>query len=110
MTVAISLFLKLCSFHHVLADNRYLVQRISLTKKQSTGELAAHFNIQVDTFALAASYPDNLRLGHYLRFIFAPTCCYQNVYPTTPSIRLTFILKRLVELVFCNLLMVHIAY
>ena len=45
-----------------------------------------------------------------MRYIFAPTCCYQNVYPTTPTVRLTFVLKRIIELVFCNLLIVHIAY
>ena len=110
MIISVALFLKLTSFHHVLSDNRALIHRLSLTKKESVKDLAAHFNIEKETFDLAASYPDNLRFGHFVRFIFAPTCCYQNIYPTSPSIRVTYILKRLFEVAICNILIVHIAY
>ena len=76
MIISVALFLKLTSFHHVLSDNRALIHRLSLTKKESVKDLAAHFNIEKETFDLAASYPDNLRFSHFVRFIFAPTCCY----------------------------------
>ena len=110
MMTSIALFLKLTSFHHVYSDNRYLIDRISNTKKESVKDFAAHFNIEKEKMALAASYPDNLRLGHFIRFIFAPTCCYQDVYPTSPRIRPAYVAKRLIEIVLCNLLMVHLAY
>ena len=84
MLFAVTLFLKLTSFHHVCYDNRYLLKRVQLAKKSSdkqqqqntVEDLATLFNVNQRTFAISMEYPQNLRLLHYLRFLAAPTCCY----------------------------------
>nr|OQO20272.1 hypothetical protein B0A51_12037 [Rachicladosporium sp. CCFEE 5018] len=42
-------------------------------------------------------YPSNITLPNLCYFWWAPTLIYQPLYPRTPSIRWTFILKRLAE-------------
>jgi diacylglycerol O-acyltransferase-1 len=42
-------------------------------------------------------YPKNITLGNLCFFWWSPTLCYQPVYPRSPHIRWTFVLKRLVE-------------
>ena len=53
-------------------------------------------------------YPNNLYLGHFLRFLLAPTCCYQLVYPTTPNIRMGYLFKRVLELVATSAFMLYL--
>lgn len=72
MLISIGLCSKLNSFHYVLADNRRLLKRIELNKNAK----AINFGITEETFASVTRYPKNLRFGHYLRFVFAPTLCY----------------------------------
>lgn len=43
-----------------------------------------------------------------MRYMFAPTCCYQLVYPMQKGIRLGFLFKRGLELLICNLLIVFL--
>ena len=47
MLFAVSLFLKLTSFHHVMYDNRYLLRRVEQAKKQgqTAEDLASIFNV-----------------------------------------------------------------
>lgn len=105
MLFATSLFLKLTSFHHVCYDNRYLIRRISQSGKQaakdSAEDLATLYNVNERTMAIALKYPKNLNLRHYLRFLVAPTCCYQFIYPTSPSVRVGYLLKRVLEFTLC---------
>lgn len=104
MLFAVSLFLKLTSFHHVCFDNRYLMRRIKqqgLNVTDAKEDLATLFNINERTLSLALKYPDNLGLRHFLRFLVAPTCCYQFIYPTTPSVRVGELVKRILEFLFC---------
>ena len=100
MLFTVSTFLKLTSFHHVCYDNRYLMRRIkSATKPEKAKEdLATLFNVNERTYSIALQYPNNLNLRHYLRFLVAPTCCYQYIYPTTPNIRVGYLFKRVIEL------------
>ena len=100
MLFTVSIFLKLTSFHHVCYDNRYLMERIKQAKKteKATDGLANFFNVNDRTFSIALQYPNNLDLWHYLRFLLAPTCCYQYIYPTTPNIRMGYLCKRVLEL------------
>jgi diacylglycerol O-acyltransferase 1 len=67
-------FLKLISFHHVMADNRNLMRRIKQQPEQVKN--AALFNIQEETYRLAVQYPKNLRALHFARYMLAPTFCY----------------------------------
>ena len=78
MLFAVSLFLKLTSFHHVCYDNRRLLERIKEKggEKTVTEDLATLYNVNERTMSIALTYPENLSLRHYVRFIFAPTCCY----------------------------------
>ena len=112
MLFAVSLFLKLTSFHHVCYDNRYLIRRIKAQKKpeQAVEGLATMFNVNESTFALAATYPNNLDLKHFVRFCVAPTCCFQFVYPTSQSIRLGYLLKRMLEFAACYAFLYYLIY
>lgn len=106
MMFATGNFLKLVSFHHVMSDNRRLIERL----KKSTPEQrldASFFNIQEDTFKLAVAYPKNLRIRHFIRYMCVPTFCYQHSYPTSGEIRVKYLMKRLLEGIF---LLLFISY
>ena len=57
---------------------------------------------------LALEYPNNLRIWHYLRYLAAPTCCYQLTYPTSPRIRWGHVFKHFIEFALCNILVLYI--
>lgn len=44
-----------------------------------------------------------------LYFVFAPTLCYQTNYPRTARIDWIFVLRRLIEMVFCLALIVFMS-
>uniref|UniRef100_A0A3P9DUC0 O-acyltransferase n=1 Tax=Maylandia zebra TaxID=106582 RepID=A0A3P9DUC0_9CICH len=44
-------------------------------------------------------YPGNLTLRDMYYFIFAPTLCYELNFPRSPNIRMSFLLRRLFEMV-----------
>lgn len=67
------------------------------------------FKLVEDTTNITISSFNPLRFSHYMRFIFAPTLCFQFDYPTTESIRISYVVKRTIELVLCNLLLVQLA-
>ncbi|KAF6774059.1 hypothetical protein AHF37_05705 [Paragonimus kellicotti] len=48
------------------------------------------------------TYPNNLTLEALYYFMLAPTLCYELNFPRTLSIRTSFLLKRLFEMVFLN--------
>ncbi|KAF5400987.1 O-acyltransferase [Paragonimus heterotremus] len=48
------------------------------------------------------TYPNNLTLEGLYYFMLAPTLCYELNFPRTLSIRTSFLLKRLFEMVFLN--------
>lgn len=75
MLFASSTFLKLISFHHVMADNRNLIRRMKLVSPEQKTD-AAFFNINEETFRIAINYPKNISLKHFIRFLVAPTFCY----------------------------------
>ncbi|KAM9309266.1 diacylglycerol O-acyltransferase 1-like isoform 2-T2 [Pholidichthys leucotaenia] len=45
-------------------------------------------------------YPGNLTLRDIYYFIFAPTLCYELNFPRSPKIRMSFLLRRLFEMLF----------
>lgn len=77
--------LKLVSFHHVMYDNRVLLRRIAKAgpqkKNEGLEELSTFFNVNKNEMELALQYPHNLNFSHYVRFLCAPTCCFQLYLP-----------------------------
>jgi len=77
----VTIFLKLISFHHVMHDVRGLVRRAANAKKEdqkltlNTNE-GTIFGVPKDIFEIALTYPKCLSISHFIRFMFAPTCCY----------------------------------
>lgn len=51
----------------------------------------------------SVKYPDNITLNNIFYFWFAPTLCYQPVYPRTQRFRKSYFFKRLLELVSVGL-------
>jgi hypothetical protein len=98
---ATGLALKMTSFHHVMHDNRRIIREIN--KLGGLEKVENNFGLPKDMFDEALKYPRNLRFGHFVRFFFAPTCCFQLKFPLTNGIRWTFLAKRLLEIIFCNL-------
>lgn len=99
MMFATANFLKMVSFHHVMSDNRALMRRLKHVTPQQAKD-PAFFNIEETSFKLAVQYPNNLRIGHFIRYICIPSFCYQHNYPSTDRIRVFYLLKRLVEACF----------
>ena len=110
MLFTVSIFLKLTSFHHVCYDNRRLVHRVKKGKKEETAaeDLATMFNVNKRTFDICMKYPNNLDLGHYLRFMMAPTCCYQMIYPTSPNIRVSYLFKHIFSFILGYIFMFYL--
>uniref|UniRef100_A0A674EJW7 O-acyltransferase n=1 Tax=Salmo trutta TaxID=8032 RepID=A0A674EJW7_SALTR len=52
------------------------------------------------------SYPGNLTLRDLYYFVFAPTLCYELNFPRSPRIRMSFLLRRLFEMLFFTQLLV----
>ena len=96
--------LKLISFHHVYHDNRKLIRTIEKLGPESQIAEENVLNLPKDVYDIAMTYPRNLTLCHFVRFLVAPTCCYQFVYPTNKSIRWTFVFQRICEFTVCNFL------
>jgi diacylglycerol O-acyltransferase-1 len=95
---AIILTLKLISYHFV-NQNLWFLHR----NKDEKENLA----VQIQEYLEKCPYPSNLTLKNVIYFWVAPTLCYQTAYPRTPSVRKTFVLKRIVEL-FCCLFIQHV--
>lgn len=51
-------------------------------------------------------YPGNLTMKDVYYFVFAPTLCYELNFPRSPKIRMSFLLRRLVEMLFFTQLLV----
>jgi hypothetical protein len=51
---------------------------------------------------IALEYPKNLKIGFYVRYLCAPTCCYQLNFPTAERISKAIVFKRVIELIIGN--------
>jgi diacylglycerol O-acyltransferase-1 len=51
-------------------------------------------------------YPHNLTLVDVYYFVCVPTLCYELNFPRTPRIRIRFVLRRLLELLFGSQLVI----
>lgn len=78
---SVAMWLKLVSFHHVMHDVRGLVRRVERSKKKDK-KIPYHkrehtvFGVNKDVYTYALEYPNSLSRSNFIRFMFAPTCCY----------------------------------
>ena len=95
-----------------MSDNRDLMLRLNEMKKSKALVLdkASFFDITPKTFEIACQYPLNLRFSHYLRYLCAPTCCYQHIYPSTDAISVSYLLKRVFEFALCNFILAYLIW
>ena len=54
------------------------------------------------------SYPENLKIGNFMYFMAAPTLCYQMSYPRNPTIRVSWLLRRIAEMFIYLSLMIFL--
>uniref|UniRef100_A0AAQ4PBB4 O-acyltransferase n=1 Tax=Gasterosteus aculeatus aculeatus TaxID=481459 RepID=A0AAQ4PBB4_GASAC len=57
---------------------------------------AQHFN----EAGRKVCYPGNLTIRDMFYFVFAPTLCYELNFPRSPNVRMSFLLRRLLEMLF----------
>lgn len=103
--------LKLVSFHHVYHDVRNLVRVVSKLGPSAMNNSDENiYNMPKEDYEEALKYPRNLELKRFLRYLMAPTCCYQLTFPTTDRIRWSFLAKRVFEFLLSNLMMTYLFY
>uniref|UniRef100_A0A8B9RKE4 O-acyltransferase n=1 Tax=Astyanax mexicanus TaxID=7994 RepID=A0A8B9RKE4_ASTMX len=88
------LFLKLYSYKDV---NRWCRERMQVKARPSPPSTEG---------AVHVSYPGNLSLKDLFYFVFAPTLCYELNFPRSPSVRMSFLLRRLFEMLILTQLLV----
>ena len=91
------LTMKLVSYAHVCHDIRSRILDPEPTPTPSP--LPPHLDVSALHPVLPATYEPSLR--HTFYFMAAPTLIYQLSYPRSPSIRLRFLARRVIELCFC---------
>lgn len=116
MLYAVTTFLKLVSFHHVYHDVRYLVKQVIAAKKKEKHDQkvlepsmteGTIFGVSKSVFDVAVTYPKCLTVGNFLRFMMAPTCCYQLTFPLIDHVRPKRLLKHFLEFMLAHFLMCY---
>lgn len=112
---AVTTFLKLFSFHHVMYDVRYLVLRVIKAKREgetlnTSLEENTILGVNKSTFDEALTYPKCLKVKEYLRFMLAPTFCYQVIYPLSKKTNWKNVFKHLFQFLFSVLAIVYLVY
>ena len=90
------LTMKLVSYAHVCHDIR---GRLFNPSPLPASPLPPHLDVSALHPHLPSHYTPSL--SHTFYFMAAPTLIYQLSYPRSPSIRLPFLARRLIELCFC---------
>jgi diacylglycerol O-acyltransferase-1 len=57
-------------------------------------------NTSTGSKSAIVTYPNNLNVKDFIYFLFAPTLCYELNFPSSPSIRKMFLIRRTLEAVF----------
>lgn len=98
----ITSILKLVSFFSVLGRTRTVLETIS-DKKLTEESRFEHFpeeQLSEANFRLLLEKPNldqHLSLKEFVYYIFMPTLCYQLRYPRTETIRIGWLLRRILE-------------
>ncbi|XP_043563221.1 diacylglycerol O-acyltransferase 1-like [Chiloscyllium plagiosum] len=98
------MFMKLYSYHEV---NRWLREEWaplglkSAIKHPGISSCASDpSNTGGGNLQQLVTFPDNLTVKDLYYFLFAPTLCYQMNFPRSSKIRIRFLLRRLLEMIF----------
>ncbi|KAM6968135.1 diacylglycerol O-acyltransferase 1b [Aplochiton taeniatus] len=91
------LFLKLYSYKDV---NRWSREMSSAKARVLARSLSCPSGQQLKAGQPKVFYPVNLTLRDLYYFVFAPTLCYELNFPRSPRIRMSFLLRRLFEMLF----------
>ncbi|KAK5883544.1 hypothetical protein CesoFtcFv8_019862 [Champsocephalus esox] len=99
------LFLKLYSYQDT---NRWCRQLRRMKAKRLTRSYSCPSVAQSNGSAVQShvSYPGNLTHRNMYYFVFAPTLCYQLNFPRSRRIRISFLMRRLFEMLFFMQLLV----
>ncbi|KAF3691887.1 Diacylglycerol O-acyltransferase 1 [Channa argus] len=96
------LFLKLYSYKDV---NLWCREQSIMKAKKLARSLSCP-SPQVYRGDRKVCYPGNLTIRDMYYFVFAPTLCYELNFPRSPNIRMSFLLRRLFEMLFFTQLFV----
>ncbi|KAM9353105.1 diacylglycerol O-acyltransferase 1b [Symphorus nematophorus] len=97
------LFLKLYSYKDV---NMWCRELSTVKVKKLARSLSCPSPQQLSGSDQKVCYPGNLTLKDMYYFVFAPTLCYELNFPRSPTIRMSFLLRRLFEMLFFTQLLV----
>uniref|UniRef100_A0A8D3DNW0 O-acyltransferase n=1 Tax=Scophthalmus maximus TaxID=52904 RepID=A0A8D3DNW0_SCOMX len=90
------LFLKLYSYKDV---NMWCRELSTAKAKKLARSLSCPTSQQFNGGNRTVCYPGNLTIRDMFYFVFAPTLCYELNFPRSPKIRMSFLLRRLFEMV-----------
>ncbi|KAG7474747.1 diacylglycerol O-acyltransferase 1-like [Solea senegalensis] len=91
------LFLKLYSYKDV---NMWCRELSTVKAKKLSRSLSCPNTQNFNRGDQTVSYPGNLSIKDIYYFVFAPTLCYELNFPRSPSVRMSFLLRRLFEMLF----------
>ncbi|KAK0133530.1 Diacylglycerol O-acyltransferase 1 [Merluccius polli] len=97
------LLLKLYSYKDV---NRWCRELSSIKAKTLSRSLSCPSAQHLSGGDQKICYPGNLTIRDLYYFVFAPTLCYELNFPRSPKIRMSFLLRRLFEMLFLTQLLV----
>uniref|UniRef100_A0A8C4EGB3 O-acyltransferase n=1 Tax=Dicentrarchus labrax TaxID=13489 RepID=A0A8C4EGB3_DICLA len=90
------LFLKLYSYKDV---NMWCRELSTVKAKKLARSLSCPSGQTLNGGDRQVCYPGNLTIRDMYYFVFAPTLCYELNFPRSPNIRMSFLLRRLFEMV-----------
>ncbi|KAM7420715.1 hypothetical protein PAMA_015103 [Pampus argenteus] len=91
------LFLKLSSYRDV---NMWCRELSTVKAKKLARSLSCPSEQHFNRSDSQVCYPGNLTIRDMYYFVFAPTLCYELNFPRSPKIRMSFLLRRLFEMLF----------
>uniref|UniRef100_A0A673B2E4 O-acyltransferase n=1 Tax=Sphaeramia orbicularis TaxID=375764 RepID=A0A673B2E4_9TELE len=91
------LFLKLYSYKDV---NRWCRELSTVKAKKLSRSLSCPSEQHLNGGDRKVCYPGNLTIRDMYYFVFAPTVCYELNFPRSAKVRMSFLLRRLFEMLF----------
>ncbi|GMT10260.1 hypothetical protein PFISCL1PPCAC_1557, partial [Pristionchus fissidentatus] len=101
LMIFVILALKIVSYVHVNYWCRCAVRAAKNANGKKNDDKIAEGEQMTSSSALSL-YPGTLTLSNLYYFLFAPTLCYELVFPRSPRRRKSFLIKRIAELIFLS--------